>query len=326
MQFPAVSNLQKNHTEDKVANNCEEAGPSGSDVNISAGIPSSNAGQINDKTMSTESGGFLPESSLNNAPDNTSNTVHHNKSPEDVTCQVVCHENLPVEDKSAVNPPDCVSDTCDRDEDTSKHENTSHDCIMLNHDEKPIDLDGHLNNYCVNEERQCLKGGCVSGEAVLTANDLVHKSSQDITEDCPVNREINSKMVSAQNADEAEACSAETPNLQMNINSEDCQSIPVSSGLCEKIVDGLDENSKPSTVAHFLPDDTHTVPNNEHSMNGSSDLPEPDMQVDQTLRSNAPSLCTPNTPSGVALHCASAGAGTTSCGSTEVIVLSNQAS
>ena len=158
---------------------------------------------------------------------------------------------------------------------------------------------------------------------VLTTNDLVHPKSQDITDDFPVNPEINSTVVSARNADEAEECLAETPNLQMNINSRDCQSIPVSSGLFEKIVDGLDENSKPSTMAeaNFLPADTDIFPNNKHSMNGSSELPEPDLQVDQTPRSNAPSLCTPNTASGVALHCASAGAGSTSCGSTEVIVM-----
>ena len=189
MQFPAVSNLQKNHTEDKLTNNCEGAGSSGSDLIISAGIPS-DAGQINDKTMSIESGGWLPEGSLNNAPDNTSNT-EHNKSPKDVIGQVVCHENFPVEDKSTANPADHVIDNCDLAEDISTHKKTSHDCIMLNHDKKPIDLDGQLNKHCVtDEEWQGRKGGCVSGEAVLTANELVHPKSQDITEDFPVTPEI----------------------------------------------------------------------------------------------------------------------------------------
>ena len=143
----------------------EGTGSSGSDLIISAGIPSSDAGQRNDKTMSIESGGWLPEGSLNNAPYNTSNTVH-NKSPKDAIGQVACHENFPVEDKSAANPADHVSDTCDLAKDIPTHKKTSHDCIMLNHDEQPIHLDGQLNNHCVtDEERQGPKGRCVSGEA-----------------------------------------------------------------------------------------------------------------------------------------------------------------
>lgn len=379
MQFGAVSDLQKNHTIQKVANNCDVAGSSGSYLINSAGIPPSNACQIND------------------APDITGNTIHHDNSPNDVTCQVVCqavHESLTVEDKNTAISRDCVTDTCYRAKDTSTSKNTSCDCIMLNHDEKPLDLDSQLNKCCVTyEEKQCLSvslvgteatgegkfgtreskdsadsighdsnkvadscelkskidcvrpyfigsklqaesvngctscsspnSHCTSGESILTTNVLVHLRSQNISEDLPVaNCEKNSSVVSAPNADEAEACSAQAPN---NINHGDCQSILVSSGFCEKIADGVNESKEHSLAeANFLPADTDIVPNNKSGMTGSSELAEPDLQFDQTARSNAPSLCSPNTASGVGLHCASAGS--TSGGSTEVIVLSNQAS
>ncbi|MED6156638.1 hypothetical protein PIB30_016184 [Stylosanthes scabra] len=284
--------LLKDHAEGEVANNCARAESLVSDsMNDSADIPS-NDGQIKDKTMSTESGSVLPEGSLNNG-----NTKLHDKCPEEITCQVVCQENLSVEDK-----------------------NTSCDCVELNDDEKPVDLDGQSNNF--SEETECLRNGCPSGEAVPTTNDSVRLKSKDITEDCPDNCETNSKMVSTPIPDEAEKHPAETPKLQTD--TEDCQSFPVSSDLCEKIVDCADETSKPSSAgeADSLPADTNRNPNNEHLTKGSAGLPEHDLQVDQNPRT----LCTPNTASSVALNCASVGASSASCSSTEVMVLSNQAS
>ncbi|KAL1367364.1 hypothetical protein AAHE18_02G047100 [Arachis hypogaea] len=308
-----ASNLLKDHTEGEVANNCVGAESFGSQsMNNSADIPSSNDDQMMDKTMSTESGSLLPEGSLNNVPNNNGNTKLHDKCPEDITCQVVFHENLPVEEINTANPPD------DGTEDAGTRKNTSLDCVELNDDEKQVDLDGQSNNCCnTYEETECLRDGCHSGEAVPTANDSVHLKSKDITEDCPDNCETNSKVVTTPGFDEAEAHPTEPPKHQTD--TEDCQSFPVSSDLCEKFVDCADDNSKPSTdgKADFLPADTDRNPNDEHLTKGSPGLPEHDLQVDQNPQSNAPTLCTPNTASSVALNCASVGAGSTSCSSTE---------
>ncbi|MED6159776.1 hypothetical protein PIB30_045380 [Stylosanthes scabra] len=293
--------LLKDHAEGEVANNCAGAESLVSDsMNNSADIPS-NDGQIKDKTMLTESGSVLPEGSLNNG-----DTKLHDKCPEDITCQVGCHENLPVEDKNLANPSD------EGNEDISTHKNTSHDCVEMIDDGKPVDLDGQSNNCCdTYEETECPRDGCPSGEAVPTTNDSVHLKSKDITEDCPDNCETNSKMVSTRSPDEAEKHPAETPKLQTDA---EAQSLPVSSDLCEKIMDCADENSKPSSVgdADSLPANTNRNPNKEHLT----------LQVDQNPRT----LCTPNTASSVALNCASVGASSASCSSTEVMVLSNQAS
>ncbi|KAK7277633.1 hypothetical protein RJT34_22648 [Clitoria ternatea] len=125
--------------------------------------------------------------------------------------------------------------------------------------------------------------------------------SQNLTKDIPGNCEKNSGVTGAQNPDEMELCSAKIPDLQ---------SIPAYSG--EKRADGVNVTSKASCVAeaHLLPADIEPA--------------EADSLVDQTTQSNAPSLWSPNTDSGAALHWAPAGSA--SCGGTEGIALSNQAS
>ncbi|XP_019428395.1 PREDICTED: LOW QUALITY PROTEIN: uncharacterized protein LOC109336324 [Lupinus angustifolius] len=330
-----VSNLQESHTIHEVANRCDGVGSSGSDLISSAGIPPSNACQINESYFQP------PKGSLNDAPVITSNTIHHNKSP-DVTCQFVCQavdENMAVE---AANVRDCA---------------------RLDHDQKLIDLDSQLNKCCVTyEEKQCLglshisteaaeghelksktdcvqpyfKGSdvqaeavngcaaycrpdtnsdCAAGEAVLTTN-----VKNNITEDLLVaNCEKGSSMVSVLNGNEAEICSVKAPNPGV------CQSIVASSGFRENTADGVNERSEaPSVVeVNFLPADKGIFVDTKPDIAGSSELAEPDLQLDQTTRSNPPSLCTPNT-AGVSPRWASSGS--TSCASTENIVLSNQAS
>ncbi|KAL6492994.1 hypothetical protein OROGR_032753 [Orobanche gracilis] len=134
--------------------------------------------------------------------------------------------------------------------------------------------------------------------------------------DLPANCEKDSSAVSTPNAED----------LQTNVNPGNCQSIPVSSGVCEKIADDVDERDTTSVEANLLPANTDIVSDNQPEMKGSSELAEPDLQVDQTAQSNGPSSCHPDTASGSALHWASAG--NTSCGTggTEGRVLSNQVS
>jgi len=143
-------------------------------------------------------------------------------------------------------------------------------------------------------------GHSAHGEAGVTTNFLMHLESQSITKDFPVNCENNSSVVGAPNADESELCYSKTIDLQTNKNPGDCEKI-----------------ASNAADADFLPIDLELVPNNKPGIKKSSELSEIDLQVDQTELSNA------NTASGAALHCTSAGS--TSCGSTEGIVLSNQA-
>ncbi|XP_019441861.1 PREDICTED: uncharacterized protein LOC109346644 isoform X3 [Lupinus angustifolius] len=377
-----VSNIQKSHTIHKVANFCDGAGSSGSDLINFAGIPPSNACQIN------ESGYQPPEGSLNEALDITSNTIDHDTSPDDVTCPAVCQaidENMAVE---AADAHDYASDTCYRAQDKS----ISYNCTRPYHDQKSIDLDSQSNKCCITcEEKQCLsvshinteaaeghyvhtteskdsadiilhgshkmsdscelksKNDCVqpyfTGSEVQAVNDcashcrpdtnndcaaseavLIKDVTKNFTEDLPAaNCEKGLSMVSVSDVNEANICSVKAPNLQTNINPEYCQSIVVSSGFCEKIVDGVKERNEAPSVAevNFLVADKGMVPDNKLGIAGSSELEEPDLQLDQTAQSNPPSLCSPNTASGMCPHWASTDS--TSCGSTEAIVLSNQA-
>lgn len=152
-------------------------------------------------------------------------------------------------------------------------------------------------------------GHSAHGEAGVTTNVLMHLESQSITKDFPVNCENNSSVVGAPNADESERCYSKTIDLQTNKNPGDR----------EKIADVVNERNKVSNAADadFLPIDLELVPNNKPGIKESSELSEVNLQVDQTESSNA------NTASGAALHCTSTGS--TSCGSAEGIVLSNQA-
>ncbi|XP_027363777.1 uncharacterized protein LOC113871145 [Abrus precatorius] len=447
--FPHVDMLQKKISEHKfdgenliptevsnlknqIAHNCDGAGSSASDLINFTKIAPSSACQINDETISTEPGFHLPEGSLNNVPGIVSNTSDLRKSVKDDTRQVVClpvQDNLVMELNSTEITCDYVTDTCCQTKDITAYKNTSCDCIMVNHDEKPIDLDSQLNNCCVpSDGRPCLNVSCISTEAteeghrvtvslkvtenftnqvkvafeVISNNNSaensapcgaesipldsqtvfstrnskdsadcinqhsysisdscgltnkidcvqpnfigskVHDESVDVcgrhsrpkgdcasgeavppSKDCPVSCENkNSGVTCLTNPDGVKLCSAKLHNPQSNVNPGDCHSISVYSGICEKNVDGVNERSK--AEANFLPADTEIVPNIMSRMNGSSELAKADLQVDQTARSNAPSLWSSNTASSAALHWPSAGS--TSCGNAEGIVLSNQAS
>lgn len=163
-------------------------------------------------------------------------------------------------------------------------------------------------------------GRSVSDEAGLTTNILMHLESQSITKHFPVNCENNSSGHGAPNADESELCHSKTTDLQTNIIPEDCQSILESSGVCERIADGVSEKNKApgAADANALPIDIEVVPNNKPAIKESSEPAEPDLQVDETEQSETKSA------SGAALHCASAGSN--SCGSADGLVLSNQGS
>lgn len=173
---------------------------------------------------------------------------------------------------------------------------------------------------------QCRPNGVrVFGDIGLPTGNMMHPRARSCTEDIPVNCIKSSGVVSELNADEAEVCAAKAPNFQTLKKSENCQSIQMASGSCEEIANGVHVNSEASSVAefNFLSSDRNLLLNNNPRVDHSSELPEPGLQVDQAAQSNGPSLCSPNN-GGVALNCASAGG--TSCGGTEVIVLSNQAS
>ncbi|KAF7818334.1 increased DNA methylation 1-like [Senna tora] len=83
--------------------------------------------------------------------------------------------------------------------------------------------------------------------------------------------------------------------------SEDCPSIKVALESGEGIVNGENGMCKAAGAA-----DRNSDVNDKLCMKNSSELPELDLQIDQTARTNAPSLCSPNTGAGVALHCAAA--------------------
>lgn len=342
-----VSNFKKNHTTSMAANR-DGVGSSGSDLINSTGIPLS------------------------------------------VTCQVVCpavQGNWAGDDKSTANACEYVTDSCCQSEDTSRCKNTSCTCMLLSHDEKPIDLNSvpdkerHCLSLChvteapeghqvgalleVTENFPCeVKVSCevlknsvenpapcgaesipTDSPAVFTTReskdsaDTIQHGSHEISDsrelrskacvqpdfigsevlgepvdDCGShsipNGEEDSSVVSTSNAEEVELCSAKTSELQTNINLRDCKSIPVSSGVGEKIADGVNERDRASSVAeaNILTSNADTIPDDQPEMKESAELAEPDLQVDQTARSDAPSSCHP------------------SCGSTERRVLSNQVS
>ncbi|KAI5395168.1 hypothetical protein KIW84_061680 [Lathyrus oleraceus] len=118
-------------------------------------------------------------------------------------------------------------------------------------------------------------GDIASGVAGLLTNILMNTESQNITQDLPVSCENNSS-VSVPNADEAELCYSKTIDLQTNKNPGDCQSILVSSGICKKIADGVNETNKASSEADtvFLPADIEVIlddkPGSHSRSNGRS--------------------------------------------------------
>lgn len=360
MQLVAVSELEKNDTIYRAAN-WDGAGSSGSHSISPTGIPPSNTCQINDKIISIESedvsdschraedkerrclsvsrvntegseghrfGALLVTENFSSEVKGAYQVVSNNNSAEDsapygaesipIYSQVVFRTRESKDSADIIHhDSQKISDSCEL-----RYKTDHGQPYFIRSKEehaKPV-------NGCGSHSRP--NGDCASGEAVLTTNVLMQLRSQNIAKDLPVNCEKNSSVsvINAPHVGEAELCYAKTTNLQTNTNPGDCKSILVSSGICQEIADCVNERNKTPSAAEadFLPADTEVIPNNEPEMKGSSELAEPDLQFDQTARSNTSSLCAPNTVSNAALHWASAGS--TSCGSTEGIVLSNQVS
>ncbi|CAJ1969311.1 unnamed protein product [Sphenostylis stenocarpa] len=296
-------NLQSN----QIANNGNEAGSSGCDP------PRSNACQIKDETVSTESDCHIPKGSLNNVPDIASNIDDDRQSSKDDTCQVVCQ---------TVDENPVMEDTC---------------CLAG---------DSQLNNCTVPcEERRC-PTSCISIEATKG-----HCVSLEVTENFPNLVEVANEVMSNNNsADDSQTAfgtrgskdSADSIHQDSYIFSDSCglrrnNDCGQPNFIGTKEVHGVSVsgcNSRPNgdcasgdgasatnVLLHLASED---IANNKPWLKGSSELPEPDLQVDQTERNTGPSQWSPNTASGAALNCATTGSA--SRGSTEGIVLSNQAS
>lgn len=116
-------------------------------------------------------------------------------------------------------------------------------------------------------------------------------------------------------ADKSDMRVAEAINLHGLVHPGDSQSVQIASGSCEDITDVINERNEAAITA-----DGNSEVSDKPGINWSSEPLEPDLQVNQTGQGDAPTLC----GSGMAFHCASGGG--TSCGNTEVIVLSNEAS
>ncbi|CAJ2627846.1 unnamed protein product [Trifolium pratense] len=130
-------------------------------------------------------------------------------------------------------------------------------------------------NGCGSHSR--LDGDTATGEAGLTTN-MMHVESENTTKDLPANCENNSSSVSVPNADEADLYNSKTIDLQKNKNPGGCQSILVSSGICEKIADGVNETNKalddkPADIEVILDDKpgSHSRPNG-HRASGEAGL------------------------------------------------------
>ncbi|KAG4402204.1 hypothetical protein AAZX31_02G140000 [Glycine max] len=323
--FPHVDMLQKKISKHKLA---------GQNLNPSEG-------QINDETISIESGCHLPDGSLNKVPDIASNAKDHRKSSTDDTCQVVCQaapEILVMEDNNSIeNARDYVTGTCCR------------------------AGDSQLNSCWVPcEERQCLTS-CIRSEA--TEGNCV-SVSLEVTENFLNQVKVANEAISNSSAENSASCGAERIPLDSQIAFDTRDSKDSGDSIHQdsyKISDSCELRSKtdcgepnfigtkevhaePVRVSgfHSRPKGdcasceaasatnvlihlrSQKITDNKPWMNGTSELADPDLQVDQTARNSAPSLWSPNTASGAALHWASAGSA--SRGSTEGIVLSNQAS
>ncbi|KAK7393524.1 hypothetical protein VNO78_22082 [Psophocarpus tetragonolobus] len=310
----------------QIANNCDGVGSSGSDLSET---PPSNACQINGETGSIESDCHLPEGPLNNVPDIASNDEDHKKSAKDDTCQVLCqtvHENLVMEDNTSVeNACDNVTDTC---------------CQAG---------DSQLNNCLIPNERLCLSC-CINTEATEGHCGSV---SLEVTENFSNQVKVANEVISNNTAENSAPCGAECIPLDSQIafgtrdskdsadsilhdsckisdscvlgSTTNCGQLNFigtevhaeSAGVCD-----FDSRPKGDCASGEADSSTNNVLMHLRSQN-ITELAEPDLEVDQTAR-NAPSMWSPNTASGVALHWASTGSA--SRGSTEGIVLSNQAS
>ncbi|ESW16637.1 hypothetical protein PHAVU_007G172900 [Phaseolus vulgaris] len=316
-------NLQTN----QIVNNCNGAGSSGSDlINHIEIPPRPNTCQIEDETISTESDCHLPEGSLNNVPDIASNINDYRQSSKGDTCQVVRQtgDENPVMDNSIKNACEYVTDTC---------------CLAG---------DSQLNNCAVPyEERLCLtsrinteatEGQCVS-------------VSLEVTENFPNRVEVSNEVISNNiSVEDSEPCGAGSITRDSKVCADSIhQDSCIISDSCELRSDtdcgqpnfmGTEEKHSEfisvcgsdsrangdcasgegaSATNVLLHRTSQDMTNNKPWVKGSSEVSEPDLQVDETERNSGPSPWSPNTASG----CASTGSA--SRGS-EGIFLSNQAS
>ncbi|QCE06454.1 autoimmune regulator [Vigna unguiculata] len=329
--FPHVDMLQKKISKhdmashnpipseavNQIAYNCNGAGSSGSDlINYIEIPPCPNTCQINDEATSNESDCHLPEGSVNNVPDVASNINGCRQSTKDDTCEVVCHtgDENPVMDNTKKNVCEDVTDT------------------------SGVAGDGQLNTTsCINTE--ATKVQCVN-------------VSLEVTENLPNHVAVSNEVLSNnKSAEDSEPCGTESITRDSKLSADSIhQDSSIVSDSCKLRSDtdcgqqniiGTEEkrgefisvcgsNGRPNgdcasgegTAAtnELLHLPSQDMTNKKPWVKGSSDLPEPDLQVDQTEENSAPSPWSPNTASG----CASTGSA--SRGSTEGIFLSNQAS
>ncbi|XP_047178465.1 uncharacterized protein LOC124845413 [Vigna umbellata] len=309
----------------QIANNCNGVRSSGSDLVNYIEIPRClNTCQIKDEATSIESDCHLPEGSLNNVPDIASNINDYRQSTKDETCEVVCHkgDENPVMDNTMKNACEYVTDTCG------------------------VAGDSQLNNGTVPyEERLCVTS-CINTEA--TEGQCV-SVSLEVAENLPNHVAVSNEVMSNnKSAEDSEPCGTEsiTRDSKLSADSIHKDSYIVSDS-CERRSDtdcgqpnfigteeqrgefisvcgshgrpngdcASGEGAAATNLLLHLP--SHVVINNKPWVKGSSELPEPDLEVDQTEQNSAPSPWSPNT-------CASTGSA--SRGSTEGIFLSNQAS
>lgn len=253
---------------------------------------------------------------MNNVPAVASNINGCRQSTKDDTCEVVCHtgDENPVMDNTKKNVCEDVTDT------------------------SGVAGDGQLNTTsCINTE--ATKVQCVN-------------VSLEVTENLPNHVAVSNEVLSNnKSAEDSEPCGTESITRDSKLSADSIhQDSSIVSDSCKLRSDtdcgqqniiGTEEkrgefisvcgsNGRPNgdcasgegTAAtnELLHLPSQDMTNKKPWVKGSSDLPEPDLQVDQTEENSAPSPWSPNTASG----CASTGSA--SRGSTEGIFLSNQAS
>jgi len=323
MRFIVALNLQTN----QIANNCNGAGSSESDlINYIEIPPHRNTCQIKDETISTESDCHLPEGSLNNVPDIGRNINGYRQSSKGDTCQVVRQtgDGNPVMDNSIKNACEYVTDTC------------------------RVAGDSQLNNCTVPYEERLGLTSCINTEA--TEGQCV-SVSLEVTENFPNHVQSNEVISNNKSAGDSEPCGTESITRDSKVSADSIhQNSCIISDSCElrsntdcgqpnfmgteekhsEFISVCGSHSRAngdcasgegaSATNMLLHRTSQDITNNKAWVKGSSELTEPDLQVDETERNSAPSPWSPNTASG----CASTGSA--SRGSTEGIFLSNQAS
>ncbi|KAK4281177.1 hypothetical protein QN277_012701 [Acacia crassicarpa] len=214
-------------------------------------------------------------------------TVRPDICPKDVKCEVGCQS---VSDNLTVEGMTALkADNYDSAAHLQAEAIINHDCVQ-SHPTGSKEINSESINGCGSQQKP--SGYCTYDEASLETT----------------------------KADKSDVRMAKATNLHSLVHSGDCQRLQIASGSREDIPNGANEKSEAASTA-----DGNSVLSDKAGINRSSELPEVDLQVNQTGQGDAPSLCGgSSTGSGMALHCASAGG--TSCGnSTEVVVLSNEA-